>query len=180
MRAVGTGLVVAALVAAGACGGDDGGGERLTAEQVASRGDRVCNRFQGEVSAVAAEFPSTITFTPDQMQQLWQKLLPRVDAAIADFEELRPPEELEDELDAAVDQAKQDRRKLADAAESPEAAKALFDAQVDPFAETNQKLAAVGITACSDDEGLTEGDAGEGADAATTTAPAEETTTSAP
>jgi hypothetical protein len=174
---VGAGLAMVALVAGG-CSGDD---DRLTAAEVSARGDAVCERFQGEVTAVAAEFPQSITFTPQQMQEFWQKLVPKIDAAIEDFEEIEPPKDLEDEMAAAVAQAGKDRETLVAAGESPEAAQALYESQQDPFAATNEKLAAVGITACSDD-GTTEGDAGEGAEGGetTTTAPAETTTTSTP
>jgi len=171
MRVVGAGLALMALVTAGACGDDGGGGDRLTQAELAARGDAVCTRLDGEVKAVAAEFEPSITFTPEQMQDLWGRLVPKVDAAIADFEELEPPEDLEAKLDEAVAQAKSDRGKLVDAAKSPEAAKILFDSQEDPFTATNEKLAAVGITACTDDA------AAEGGAETTTSTPAETTTT---
>ena len=177
--AIGAGLAMLAL-GAGACGG---GGDSLTAAEVAARGDAVCSRLDGEVKAVAAEFPQ-ITFTPEQMQELWQKLVPKVDAAIQDFEDLDAPEDLEGKLDEAVEQAKADREKLVTASASPEAAQALFDTGVDPFEATNEKLAAAGITGCSDDDATTEGDADTGGDPeATTSVPAEGdggTTTSGP
>lgn len=179
MRKVGIGVGVAMLsLALGACGGD---GESLTAAEVAARGDAVCNRLDGEVKAVAAAMPR-ITFTPEQMQDLWGQLVPKVDAAIEDFAELDAPDELRGRLDEAVEQARSDREKLVRASASPEAAKALYDTGEDPFKATNEKLAAVGITACSDDDAVTEGDADAGAGTATSTsAPAEgSTTTSAP
>lgn len=181
--AVGVVLVCSALVV-GACGGDD---DRLTAAEVTARGNAVCDRFQGEVTAVVAEFPQSITFTPQQMQEFWQALVPKVDAVIEDFEEIEPPEDLQEKLAAAVAQAKEDRKTLAQAGETPEAARALYESQVDPFTATNEKLAAAGITSCSDGA-TTEGDAGEGAgegggeggaagtEEATTTAPPESTT----
>lgn len=179
-RAVGLGLVLAmAAVGSAGCGGDDG--ERLTTAELASRGDAVCNRLDAEVKEVASEFDSTITFTPDQMQQLFQKLVPKVDTAIADFEELNPPEDVEAKYEAALAQVQEDRERLVGAGESQEAARALFEAGEDPFAATNAKLADVGITACSDDTGATEGDAGEGVTSSTSAPEAESaTTTSAP
>lgn len=176
---IGAGLAMLAL-GVGACGGDDD--ERLTAAEVSARGDAVCSRLDGEVKAVATEFPNTITFTPEEMQQFWQKLVPKVDAAIEDFEELDGPEDVQGKLDEAVEQAKADREKLVEASGSPEAAKALYDTGVDPFTATNEKLAAAGITGCSDDDAVTEGDADtEGSTETTTSAPSEEsTTTSAP
>ena len=183
-RAVGRGLVLVAVMATAACGGDDGedaGAARLTQADLATRGDEVCNRLDAEVKKLASEFAPTITFTPEQMQQLFQKLVPVVDAAIADLRELEPPEDLEAKYDDALRQAAEDRERLVAASQSQESARMLFEGGQDPFTATNEKLAAAGITACSDDEATTEGDADEGADGATeeSTAP-EETTTTAP
>ena len=170
-------VLVLVMAAAGACGGDDDGGERLTSAELASRGDAVCNRLDGEVKKLAGEFPDTITFTPPQMQELFQKLVPKVDTAIEEFEDLTPPEDLEAKYDEALAQAGEDRKKLVAAGESPDAARTLFESGEDPFSATNEKLAAVGITACSDGGAGAEGDAGSGSEATTTT-PAVETTTS--
>lgn len=176
---VGAVLAVAAVLVAGACSEDDGG-DRLTAAEVSARGDAVCNRFKQEVIAVAAEYQS-ITFTPEQMQEFYGKLVPKVDAAIKDFKEIEPPEDLEAQLDAAVAQAEKDRGTLVEAGDDQEAAQALYNSEQDPFEGTNEKLAAVGITACSDG-GTDEGDAGEGSEGGetTTSAPEESTTTSTP
>ena len=187
-RAVGMGLVLVAMMATAACGGDDdgddredAGGTRLTQAELATRGDAVCNRLDAEVKQLANEFEPSITFTPEQMQQLFQKLVPVVDTAITDFEELEPPENLEAKYDEALQQAADDRQRLVAASESQESARMLFEGGQDPFTATNEKLAAVGITACSDDEATTEGDAEEGAGGTTeeSTTP-EDTTTSAP
>ena len=176
-RALVLGLVLGAMAATAACGGDDD--ERLTQAELASRGDAVCNRLDTEVKKLANEFPSTITFTPDQMQELFQKLAPKVDAAIAEFEELDPPENLAAKYQEALEQVRSDRQKLVAAGETPDAARELFESGEDPFTATNAKLADVGITACSDDTGATEGDAGAGA-TTSSTEPSESTSTSAP
>jgi hypothetical protein len=186
-RAVGMGLVLVAMLATAACGGDDGddgedaGGTRLTQAELATRGDAVCNRLDAAVKQLANEFEPSITFTPEQMQQLFQKLVPVVDTAITDFKELEPPEDVEAKYDEALQQAADDRERLVAASESQESAQMLFEGGQDPFTATNEKLAAVGITACSDDEAATEGDAEEGAGGTTeeSTTP-EDTTTSAP
>ena len=151
-------LVVLACVGLASCSDDDddgasgtGGGERLTAAQLATRGDAVCNELDAEVKKLAADFDQTIIFTPEQMQTLYTKLVPLVDDAIEDFQGLEPPTDLEAKYDAAIEQMKVDRQKLVDASKSKEAAKTLFDGGVDPFQPTNEKLAAAGITACSED-----------------------------
>lgn len=192
-RGVGLGLVLVALLATAACGDDGdgdgggGGGDRLTQAELASRGNAVCNSLDADVKALAGEFEQTITFPPEQMRELFQKLVPVVDRALAEFEELEPPEDLEAKYQEALDQAAEDRQKLVAAGESTEAARMLFESNQDPFTATNEKLAAVGITGCSDDAGATQGDAEGGPDATTaTTEPtdstetSESTTTSAP
>lgn len=150
-RAVGLGLVVLAGIATAACGGSDT--KRLTAAELTARGNAVCTTLDGEVKALADSFPASITFTPEQMQDFYKKILPLVDKAVAGFEELEPPADLEPAFDSALEQVKTDRRTLAGATNSPQAAKNLFDTGVDPFTATNQKLAAAGITACGGGSG---------------------------
>ncbi len=162
------GLVVLACVGMGACSDDDdsdggGTGDRLSAAELATKGNAVCTKLDADVKKLASQFDNTIIFTPPQMLELYKKLLPLVDKAIEDFGDLNPPANLDAKYDDALAQLGQDRKGLADATASEEAAKKLFDTGVDPFTATNEKLAAVGITACSDSSTET-GDAGAGAD----------------
>jgi len=166
-RAVGVGLSVLACMALVACG--DGGKDRLTAAELTTKGNAVCTTLDSEVKKLADTFPVSISFTPEQMQEFYSKILPLLDRAVAGFKDLEPPEDLEGAYDSAIDQIEIDRRTLAGATNSPAAAKNLFDTQVDPFTATNQKLAAAGITACGADDG-----------AATSSTTAAETTTTTP
>lgn len=145
MRAVGLGLAALAGLALVACGSDD---ERLTAAELTTRGDAVCKALQVDALALGDSFPVSITFTPEQMQDYYTKLLPLVDKAVAGFKALEPPKDLEGAFDSALTQVAIDRTTLKGATSSPAAAKNLFDTGVDPFTATNQKLAAAGITAC--------------------------------
>lgn len=144
-RAVGLGLVIAALLTMVACGSDK---KRLTSAELTTQGNAVCTKLDTEVKALADTFPVTVTFTPAQMQDFYKKILPLVDKAVSGFKSLTPPKDLEDVYDAALTQVGLDRKTLAGATNSPEAAQKLFDVQEDPFTATNQKLAAAGITAC--------------------------------
>lgn len=161
-RSIFAGLVVIACLGLAACSNDDdpggGGGDRLSAAELATRGDAVCTKLDADVKELASQFDNTIIFTPAQMLDLYKKTLPLVDEAIASFKELNPPTNLEAKYDEALAQLDTDRKTLADATASEEAAKKLFDAGVDPFTDSNEKLAAVGITACSADDADT-GDA---------------------
>ena len=154
MRKRAVGLCLALLLSAGlaACSddgdGDGGGGDRLTAAELATQGDAVCTKLDSDVKGLADSFPVSVDFTNEQMQEYYKKVLPLVDGAVTSFKALKPPEDLEQAFEAALAQLAIDRQTLAGATTSPEAARNLFDTQVDPFTATNQKLAAAGITAC--------------------------------
>lgn len=169
-RAVGLGLVVLACAVLVACGGD--GTKRLTAAELTSRGNAVCAKLDTDVKAVADGFTG-ITFTPQQMQDFYTKIVRLVDNAVTSFKALEPPKDLEQVYDSALNQVAIDRTTLAGATKSAAAAKNLFDTGVDPFTATNQKLAAAGITACRDN-GAPDSD---GAGSSTTVAPGTPTTT---
>lgn len=158
-RAVGIGLVVLVCTALAACG-DDGGGTRLTAAELTAKGDAVCTKLDDDVKALATTLPVSITFTPDQMKEFYTKLVPLLDQAVTGFKALAPPEDLETAFDSALEQIEIDRRTLVGATSSPEAARNLYDTQVDPFTATNQKLAAAGITACGGTPATDDGPSG--------------------
>lgn len=145
-RAVGLGLVVLSAVVLAAC--KNGDGPRLSAAQLTERGDAVCVTLDNDVKALADSLPVSITFTPDQMQDYYTRIVPLVDKAVASFKKLVPPKDLEAAYESALAQVDIDRKTLEGATRSPEAAKNLFDTRVDPFTATGQKLAAAGITAC--------------------------------
>lgn len=149
------------------CGGGD---DRLTVDELAAKGNDVCRELATDVRKLAAEFDAGIIFPPEQMQELFTKMLPLVDGAISDFKDLKPPEDLEANYAAALDQLGKDRSTLVAATKSKEEAKKLFDSQKDPFQSANQKLAATGITACAagSSGGTTDGTDGSGGDDGTT------------
>lgn len=153
-RAVGLGLALLLSAGVAACSDDDGdgggggGGDRLSAAELATQGDAVCAKLDTDVKGLADSFPVSVDFTNEQMQEYYTKILPLIDAAVTGFKALRPPEDLENAFEAALAQADIDRQTLSGGTASPEAARNLFDTQVDPFTATSQKLAAAGITAC--------------------------------
>lgn len=156
-RAVGLGLAVLLSMGLAACSDDGdggaggnggGGGDRLSAAELATQGDAVCTKLDNDVKGLADSFPVSVDFTNEQMQEYYMKVLPLVDGAVTSFKALKPPEDLEQAFEAALAQLAIDRQTLEGATASPEAARNLFDTQVDPFTATNQKLAAAGITAC--------------------------------
>ncbi|MGH9179983.1 MAG: hypothetical protein ACRD0N_15735 [Acidimicrobiales bacterium] len=175
-RAVVVGLVLLAGMGLAACSDDDdgggGGGDgRLSAAELASEGDAVCRQFAADYQELAADYQDSPTFTEAQMQELYTKLVPLVDNALNSFQELEPPANLQAPYDAALAQFEQDRGTLVKASESQEEARRFYDAQIDPFVATNEKLTAVGITACGS------GASSDEASGETTTTSAAETTT---
>lgn len=131
----------------GACGSD---GDRLTAEDFIAQGNAICEATSAEVETVGDELfaegeePSgeTIGAFVDET------LVPGLEGMIDDFEELNPPEELEE----AVDQMLADLQAVKDdiveaTAEDPGA---LF-ASGDPFAATDAQAAEIGLTECARD-----------------------------
>ena len=174
-RASGATLAVLAVVCGMAsCGGTE---KRLTRAELARRGDAICTNIDKrfDKAFVDSDLPQDMLPTEKQMQDFVKKIVPIVDDAIADLRDLEPPEDLEERYQAALAQAAKDRKALQSAADDPKAARRLFETREDPFAETNEKLAAVGITECADqdppdqdDEGATGAPGGSGSTATTT------------
>ncbi|HET7489209.1 MAG TPA: hypothetical protein VFJ85_14860 [Acidimicrobiales bacterium] len=144
-RAMALGLVMAAVLALGACGDNT---KRLTATELTTKGNAICLTFSSEVKKIADTFPASVDFTPAQKQDFYHKLLTPLAKAISDFKALTPPKKLAKTYDAAMKQIDIDRQTLEGAGGSQEAAQRLYETGVDPFAATGQKLAAAGITAC--------------------------------
>lgn len=179
-RAVVVGLVLLVGVGLAACSDDDdggGGGDgRLSAQELATQGDAVCRKFAADYVELASAYQESPVFTEAQMQELYTKMVPLVDNALASFKDLEPPADLESKYDEALVQFEQDRQTLVKASGSQEEARRFYDAQTDPFTATNQKLTAVGITACGSSAGG--GDA-TGETTSSTAAPETSSTTAA-
>lgn len=161
-----------AVLAVGACGGSE---ERLTREELAARGDALCTEVDDRFDQAFREtgLPRDDDLTPEQVQSFVKKIVPILDETIDKFEDLEPPKDLEQQYDAALAQARKDYAKVAAAAETPEGAESLLNNEEDPFAETNRKFEAVGITECSDDDAAEGGEPNgtEGEASTTTSAP---------
>jgi hypothetical protein len=96
-------VVGAALVVAG-CGGNGGGGDRLTREEYASQANAICADFKRDVDALEApqSFEGVVEYA--------EKARPIFDEHLGRLKDLSPPEELEDTVDrwlATGDRARQ-------------------------------------------------------------------------
>lgn len=132
-----------------ACGDDS---ERLSADELAEQGNAICTEVDAEFEAAFSEFPDDAEPTPEQIQEFASVAAEIVDRAIGRFEDLEPPEDLQEGWDDTLEKARAAQDVIEEAAEDPEAAATLFNSEEDPFEEVNAGLEEVGITACSDDE----------------------------
>jgi hypothetical protein len=123
--------LLAVLVVAG-CGGGE-----LSREEFNERANAICNRVNEELAEVG---------TPESLDQLATTL--------DELRELEPPAEIEDEVDAWIDQVEKavdELEKARDAAEANDQSAVGLALQTadDANNEGNQRAAALGLTTCA-------------------------------
>jgi hypothetical protein len=94
MRRACTVGIVCGVVALAGCGG---GGDRLTKEELASRADAICGKYEAKLDALAE--PQSI----EEVASLAEKAKPIVADGVDELEQLEPPEELEDDYDRWIE-----------------------------------------------------------------------------
>jgi hypothetical protein len=141
-------LALFSLVAGAAvgCGEEE---DRLTAAELAEQGNAICADVSEEFEAAFADVGDEEP-TPEQMQAFAATAAEITGDAIARFEDLEPPEDLEQDWDDTLEAARAANAQLEEAGEDADAAAALLSSEEDPFAEVNAGLEGVGITACSE------------------------------
>jgi hypothetical protein len=110
--------LAAALAAVTGCGGG-GGGDRLSKEDFQQRANAVCQKYDTKIQALGS--PSS----PEDIPKFLEKGLPLIQQGVAELRSLKPPEELEQDYDAMLDETEKAipaARKLGDAAEKQDAA----------------------------------------------------------
>lgn len=80
------------VILAAGCGGE-GGGDRLTRDEFVSRAEEICEEYDGRIE----EIPEPES--EEQLGEYTDELVQIVEEGVAEFRELRPPEELQDEYD---------------------------------------------------------------------------------
>jgi hypothetical protein len=136
-------------ILAGAAVGCSDEEDRLTAAELAEQGNAICEDVNEEFDAAFADVGDEEP-TPEQIQEFAATAAEITGDAIGRFEDLEPPEDVEQEWDDTLEAARAAQAQLEDASESPEAAEELFATEEDPFDEVNAGLESVGITACSE------------------------------
>ena len=140
-------LALALALLASACGEET---EKLSAEQLISRGDEICKRGQERFAEVQQEPPANATEAREQTDELVEVANDELD----ELRDLRPPDELGDAYDAYL-QARGSALELLeqgrDAAEDKDA-DAYDEAQIEAAADQPERLKlarAVGFKVCS-------------------------------
>jgi hypothetical protein len=139
--------LVLAVLAAG-CGG--GGGDRLSEEEFQEQANAICARFEDRIDELGQ--PQSI----DEVTKFVDEAIPVVNEEIGELEGLEPPEELEDEFDRMLAEARktvQAGQKLGEAAESRDEAalRAAIEEGEAASNEADEVATKLGLDACVDD-----------------------------
>jgi hypothetical protein len=142
-------LLAAAAVALGGCGDDDEE-EALSKDEYLAQGNEICERFTGEIDQIGAEtLPEQGKPSARQLSRFAAEIVPVIENAMTELQQLPPPEGDEEQLDAffaAVDDA---IAKYEQAADNPSEAQRIFAA--DPPGEAQRIADEYGLTACGEE-----------------------------
>ena len=138
-------LVVTAALALAGCGDDDDGGP--SREDFIAEADALCERLNERVEQVNQTQPTNL----EELREVLDEGLEVTDEGLEEFEQLEPPEEIEDEVDEFLDEAREQREVLEDAREADsvvEGAQILRD-RLPAIRETRRDLAdEIGFEEC--------------------------------
>ena len=152
IRRVAVLVSVAGLASLGvaACGDDDdGGGDALTEEEFLAQGNEICSAGNDELDAAFAEFGDEEP-TPEEISAFADTFEENVGDQIDAVDDLEGPDDIEEQLDPVLADARDDLEEFATLLrEDPEAA---FSQEEDPFADVNEQLADIGLTECAGGE----------------------------
>jgi len=146
-------LVASSLALAGAaCGGDDdeggGGGEPLSQDEFVAQGNEICE--EGDIQTEAAfeeTFGDTEEEPPaDEVEDfIRNELIPVIQDQIDGLRDRTPPETLQEDFVAMLDDAEAALDEVRDMS-----AEEILSEQDDPFAAVNAQAEELGLTACAD------------------------------
>lgn len=146
MRALLLSLALLVGGVAAACGGDDGG-ERLAREEFTQQADAICEEANERVEALGQ--PSS----PDELAAIAAQAVAIQEQALDALRELRPPEDIEERYEQALDLVRQQAdlgRELVDAAEEGNQARVTeLLAEIEPLNRQADEIAReIGLVDC--------------------------------
>jgi hypothetical protein len=131
------------VLASAACGSDD---DTLTMAEFRDAANAVCVAAEGDIGPIlGAIFPDLDSATEAERQTATDDLLEVVGTEIDDLAALVPPDDIADDVDAMLDAVR-----AAEAVVREQGAGFWLD-ESDPFADANQRAAALGLDACAGD-----------------------------
>jgi hypothetical protein len=112
MRGALAGLVAGFVVLAAACGG---GGERLSKAEFTRQANAICGKYQKQLDAL--DTPTSLDEIPD----LVNSALAILNKEIDEISDLDPPEQLQDQFDALIEQSNKTKAAADDLSEAAKA-----------------------------------------------------------
>ena len=152
IRRVAVLVSVAGLASLGvtACGDDDDGGDALTQEEFVDQGNQICSDGNDELDAAFEDLPDDAEPTPEQISEFADTFEENVGGQIDDIDELVPPDDIADEVDSILADARDDLDEFVTLMrDDPESA---FTQEEDPFADVNERLNDIGLTECANSD----------------------------
>jgi uncharacterized phage infection (PIP) family protein YhgE len=150
MRIRGVIAITATALALGGCGGGNGGGEELTAEEFRQEADAICAEFEGRLDELGT--PESL----DDLQSFVSEAVPIIEEGNAQLQELNPPDELQEQWDQVMeinDEQLQTVRDLREAVEEGDQARMqeLLQAGDEANQESDRLAAGLGLEDCGSD-----------------------------
>jgi hypothetical protein len=133
-------LALAALVGGG-CGDDEE--ERLSQADFEAQANAICAEGNQEIEALFEELPQDQAPSEAELEPLYDDFIDNVRGQIDAVADLRPPEDIQDDVDAFLDDARSALGGMEDAGPS-----ALLSDE-DPFADVNAQARDLGLTECA-------------------------------
>ena len=142
--------ISAAALVLGGCGGGNGGGEEMTADEFRQQADAICAEFEGRLDDLGR--PESL----DDLQNFVSEAVPIIEEGNAQLQELNPPDELQEQWDRAMEinnEQLETVRDLREAVEDGDQARVqeLIEAGNESNAEADQLAADLGLEDCGSD-----------------------------
>jgi len=143
------GVLLGAMVVVAAC--SSSGSSALSKDDFVKQGNAACQKGNDAISSAESQFSSQPT--PEQLQKFFKDTIaPNIKKQIDDIDNLKPPKELQAQVDKLVTDARAALTKLQEQVDKDPSA--LDSSSSDPFADVNTEANALGLTVCgSSDSG---------------------------
>jgi hypothetical protein len=137
-------LALLGLLATG-CGDDE---ESLSEDEFVEQANAICEEGSDDLDQASDEMFGSEEPTAEEIADFADVFEEAIGGQIDDLEDLDGPDDLEEELDPILDDARDTLSEFADEVrDDPEAA---FTSDEDPFADINERLSALGLTSCAE------------------------------